>query len=363
VAALSILHVAQPVDGGVARCVVDLVADQVGRGWRVGVACPAAGPLAAEIRERGAEHHDWPARRGPGPTVPLETVRLARVVRRVSPDVVHLHSSKAGLAGRLVPRGGRIVVFQPHAWSFYALEGSMRRAAIAWERLSARRAATIVCVSEGERAAGELAGINGRWRVVPNGIDLDAFRLASEQERTEARRRLGLGEGPLVVCVGRLSRQKGQDLLLDAWPEVSGRVEGAELVLVGSGPEESALRRRGARLAGAQTDVRGWLAAADVVVVPSRWEGLAYVVLEAMALGRPVVATRVAGMAEALGDAGTIVPPEDPDSLADALARRLVDPAGAPGARERVERLYSIARATNAMAELYSELLEGGRSQ
>ena len=351
---LSVLHVSQPVDGGVARAVSDLVSDQVGRGWRVTVASPE-GALGPRIMEVGAEHLAWRAGRAPGPASMLEARSLGRIVKQVAPDVLHLHSSKAGLAGRLATRGRLPTLFQPHAWSFYALDGSLGRAALAWERLGARWATAIVCVSEGERQDGESAGIHATWRVVPNGVDLDEFGV---EDRGAARRTLGLDSGPLAVSVGRLSRQKGMDVLLAAWPEVETRVPGAQLVVVGSGPEEDELRRRAgsARLVGASDDVGSWLGAADVVVVPSRWEGLAYVVLEAMAAGRTVVASDVAGMREALGDTGFIVPPEDPGALATGLAQAFTQPRGT-AARERVEQLYDLRRATQAMADLYAEVL------
>jgi glycosyltransferase involved in cell wall biosynthesis len=362
---LSVLHVAQPVDGGVPRCIVDLVTDQVERGWRVAVACPEDGPLVTRALAAGAEHEPWRAGRSPGPATAVEMWRLGRIVRRRAPAVVHLHSSKAGLAGRLALRGRRPTVFQPHAWSFFAA-GAMRRAALAWERRAASWADVIVCVSEGERSAGENAGIRANWRVVPNGIDLARYPAAPEEERGRARERLGLGRGPLAVCVGRLSRQKGQDVLVEAWPEVAAGVPNAELVLVGSGPSEEALRGR-ARIVGDQPDVRDWLAAANVVVQPSRWEGLAYVVLEAMATARAVVATDVAGMSEALGEGAELVPVEDARSLAAAVSRCLLDPPGSDAAalalRERVAENYQLARATQAMADVYLEVLERRSSQ
>jgi glycosyltransferase involved in cell wall biosynthesis len=359
---LSVLHVSQPVDGGVARCVADLVADQVARGWRVAVACPPGGPLLGRAMAAGAEHVLWPARRSPGPRVPGETRAVARIVDRFRPDLVHLHSSKAGLAGRLALRGRRPTVFQPHAWSFFAAGRPLRGAAVAWERASARWADAVVCVSEGERAAGERAGIRAEWRVVPNGIDLDVFRPASDADRLAAREELGVGPGPVAVCLGRICRQKGQDVLVEAWPAVTERVPDAQLVLVGGGAAEEAVRGA-ARLVGEQQDVRAWLAAADVVVQPSRWEGLAYVVLEAMASGRNVVATDVPGMRDALGDTGTIVPAEDPALLAEAVADRLLNGAPGSGARERVEALHDVGSATAAMARVYEEVLESRASR
>ena len=359
---LTILHVTQPVVGGVPRCVAGLVADQLERGWRVAVACPADSQFTGYITDAGADHLLWRAGRSPGPAVPAEVARLRRFVADSNADLVHLHSAKAGLAGRLAIRGKRPTIFQPHAWSFFAARGPVRAAALAWERFAARWASAIVCVSEGERAAGDEAGIRGRWRVIPNGVDLEAFQSLPPEARAAARLRLGLNSPILVLCIGRLARQKGQDVLLEAWPAVERRVEGAELVLVGSGPAEAALRATAgaARLVGERADIRDWLAAADLVVLPSRWEGMSYTVLEAIATGRSVVATDVPGMREALGDLGAIVPPEEADLLADAIVERLRE-ADARSADERlgperVARLYGLGQTTGAMAELYEEL-------
>lgn len=362
---MSVLHVSQPGDEGVARCVLDLAVDQVRRGWRVAVACPPS-PLANRVLAAGVEHELWHASRNPDPATVLQAWRLARIVRERSPDVVHLHSSKAGVAGRLAVRRRRATLFQPHAWSFFAAHGALRAAALAWERRAASWADVVLCVSEGERAAGEGAGIRAQWRVVPNGIDLVKFSAASAEDRDRARTRLGLGPAPLAVCIGRLARQKGQDVLVEAWPAVAARVPGSELVLVGSGPDEAALRGR-ARIVVGEEDVRDWLAAANVVVMPSRWEGLSYVALEAMAAARAVVATDVTGMREALGEDAELVPVDDVGALAAALERRLLDPGGADAEglalRDRVARNFDVVRATQAMADVYAEVLERRRSQ
>ena len=363
---LSVLHATQPTIDGVARSVLDLVADQKGRGWAVAVASPVqVEDFLAELDARAADHHRWPATRAPGPASVSETARLARIIRRVDPDIVHLHSSKAGLAGRLALRGRRPTVFQPHAWSFEAVSGLQRRAAVRWERAAARWAGAIVCVSEAERLRGEALGIRGAFRVIPNGVDVSAFSPASPDDRRAARAGLGLAEAPLVVCVGRLTRQKGQDVLLSAWPSVLARVPDAQLVLLGEGPERDELQRDappGVVFAGKRPDVPDWLAAADVVAAPSRWEGMSIALLEALARARPVVASDTPGAAEAIGSrAGAIVPVEDPDALANALVDRLLDPARAASegleARTRVEEHYDLRRALDGVAALYAELV------
>lgn len=358
---IAVLHVLQPVGGGVPRVARDLVLGQLARGWLVTVASPSGSELADVP---GATHRAWEAKREPGPSMLAETRALRRILREVRPDVVHLHSAKAGLAGRIALRGRLPTIYQPHAWSFEAATGATRRLATTWERIGARWTDALACVSEHERATGENAGIEAPWRVIPNGVDLDAVTLAGAESRRSARAKLGLGDEPLAVCVGRLSRQKGQDVLLDAWREVRERVGSAQLALVGSGPDEEVLRARagaGVHFAGERSDVPDWLAAANVVVLSSRWEGMSLALLEAMARGRSIVATDVAGMREALGGTGAVVAVESARALADAIAPRLLDPQAADEegrrARSRAEVLYDVRQTVGAFAALTQELV------
>ena len=296
------------------------------------MACPSTGWLGYSARDLGADVHWWSARRDPGIDVTREAIALRRIIGRVTPDVVHLHSAKAGLVGRVVVRDRLPTIFQPHAWSFMAATGTMSTVSTRWERYGARWTSELVCVSESERAVGEAAGIVGPATVVPNGVDLSVLRPAMDSARRAARSSLGLDDVPTVVCVGRLAPQKGQLDLLDAWDKVRARIPHAQLLLVGEGPDREMLERRvvpgsGVRLVGARSDVSAWLAAADVVAVPSRWEGMALVPLEAMACARSVVASDVTGIAESVpAGAGAMVPPAAPDELAEALALRLSDP-------------------------------------
>lgn len=355
-----VLHVSQPVEAGVAGVVSQLVSDQVARGWPVSVACPA-GHLAARSESAGARWLAWDARRDPGMRTARELRDLRRIVAVVAPDVIHLHSSKAGLAGRLAVRRRTPTIFQPHAWSFHAVGGARRVSAIAWERLAGRWTTTTICVSRAECAEGQSAGIRGTWRLIPNGVDERAFDPCGPGGRASARSRLGIPpDAPFAVCVGRLSRQKGQDVLLGAWPRVRSRFGDARLALVGDGPMGDELARslpEGVTLAGHRDDVADWYRACDVVVLPSRWEGMSLALLEAMASGRAVVTTDVAGATEALGLAGgAIVPVESLADLADAIAARFADPdaAAAEGAanRRRVEDRFTLARMCGDVAEL-----------
>ena len=202
--------------------------------------------------------------------------------------------------------------------------------------------------------------------MIPNGVDLEAWPEASGEERSR-RPRAGsaLDERPTVVCVGRLSRQKGQDVLLEAWPAILAGVPEAQLVLVGDGPDEESLRSSAGprvRLVGKRADVADWLAAADVVAFPSRWEGMSLGMLEAMASGRSVVASDVGGAQEALGgEAGAVVPPGGRRRACE-RDRRSPARSGTDGRRgsrrPRARRgSHDLRTSTAALAALYEELL------
>ncbi|MFJ6568865.1 glycosyltransferase family 4 protein [Streptomyces sp. NPDC091292] len=373
-----VLHVVQPVDGGVARVVADLTrahhatATDTDTGadgpYRIAVACPQDGPLSRAVRDLGADWYRWEATRSPGPSLAGEVRALARLVDAVRPDVVHAHSAKAGLAARLAVRGRRPTVFQPHAWSFEAVGGATARLALRWERAGARWASRVVCVSAAERATGIAAGIRADWAVVPNGVDTARF---APGDAATARATLpaldGTGDGPLVVCVARLCRQKGQDVLLRAWETVAAQVPGARLALVGDGPDARRLRTAapaGVVFAGAAADAADWYRAADLVVLPSRWEGMALAPLEAMACARAVLVTDVDGARESLppGHAPySLVPPEEPGALARAAVGLLRDPGrlaalGRQG-RRHVLTTHDVRHAADAVAAVYRGLL------
>ncbi|MFI6105776.1 glycosyltransferase [Streptomyces sp. NPDC051310] len=371
------LHVVQPGDGGVARVVTDVVGAQVAQGMRVVVACPPGVPLASAVRAAGAEVHPWPAGRDPGWRLPAECRRVARIVARVRPDLVHAHSAKAGMAARLAVRGRVPTVHQPHAWSFEAVGGPAGVVARYWERWAAALwTDRIVCVSEAERERGVRAGVRAPWSVVHNGVDTGRF--ADGPDRAAARAALAhrfaalAPASPLVVCVGRLCRQKGQDALLQAWRTVVEHVPRARLALVGEGPAGAALRAAAPAsvvFAGAVEDPAPWYRAADLVVLPSRWEGMALAPLEAMASGRAVVVTDVDGARESLApghDVHCLVPPDDPDALAAALTRLLQRPllrqTLGREARSHACAAYDVRRVGAALTEVYREVAGPRRS-
>jgi glycosyltransferase involved in cell wall biosynthesis len=366
-----VLHVAQAV-GGVAHVLDDHVRHQRASGWDVVVACPP-GDLDDIASAAGVRVVGWNAVRQPGPSVVRECRDLARIVAGVDPAVVHLHSAKAGLVGRLVVRGRRRTVYTPHAWSWLAVHGVTRRAARRWERYASRWTDTVVCLSEAELLAARAAGITCPLELIPNDVPVDAIRSAAPDSAAAARSAMGLEpDAPVVVCCARLAPQKGQDVLLEAWAGVPDRLPGAQLVLVGDGPDRAALesvaaKTQGVRFAGmaTRTQALAWMKAATVVVCPSRYEGMALVPLEAAALGIPVIASDVEGMqhSELSSWARQIVPVEDSSALRAALARFLGSPeqaaAGGAEARAWADRVLAGRRSVTRTVELYRRILAG----
>lgn len=320
-----VLHVVARGQEGVARYVQDASEFQGEGNWDVHVATPdpeSLGPCC--------QGHRWDSDGVEGEGLMARSRSLRRILDDVAPEMVVLHGARAGLSGRLTVRGELPTVYLPHVWSFQSLPPSLAAAALRWERRAARWTNMIVAVSEAQVSATIKNSIHAPLAMVHNPVPL-GWGLAAADERSAARSRLGLGAEPLAVSVGRLTRQKGHDQLLAAWPSIAGEAPNSRLAVVGDGPRRGDLEAAappGVRFVGDVSDPHDWVAAADVVVLPSRWEGMSLAMLEAMATGRAVVITAVAGSeVVAKSEAGAVVPIGNTALLASAVARRLRDGA------------------------------------
>jgi glycosyltransferase involved in cell wall biosynthesis len=355
-----ILIVSQATVNGVAICVRDLIQVAVREGYHVTVACPPTGDLPAWARQQGAAWARLEMKRSPHLSDIRAVIRLRRLVR--THDLVHLHSSKAGVLGRLAVASLRSrrppVVFTPHGWSWLA-GGHLAPVYRTIERLMLPLATAVVAVSAEERAAGQaiLGSRAARIMVNPNGVDPARF---SPQGPVAGR-----PDAPLLVCVGRLSYQRAPDVAVTALALV--RTPSVRLRFVGDGEERAATENLVTALglagrvefSGSRSDPAPDLRAADLVVIPSRYDGMALILLEAMACGAAIVATRVAG-SSALTGAGELVPAEDPESLARAIDALLADPQrrrllGA-AARKRAVEHYSLQHSLQGILRLWQSL-------
>jgi glycosyltransferase involved in cell wall biosynthesis len=343
-----------------------------------GAEAGAEGSLIEECRARGIHVETEPALiRNLHPVSDLvATWRLYRRMTRTKWDVVHVHTSKAGILGRIAAWFARVplVVHTAHGWAF--ARSRRQHAWVRWlwtwmERICAKMCRWIIVVADSDRreAIQAKVGRAEQFRLIRSGIDLDAYARL-ELAPSEAKRRAGLPEdGFIVGTVGRLSEQKAPLDLLRAFSRVAEIVPAAHLLFVGDGPLRADVERliQEMRLAarvhvtGVRRDIPELMKAMDVFALASRWEGLPRVLPQAMASGLPVVATRVDGTAEAVrqGVTGWLVDVGDVGSLASRIAELAADPELArrmgDTARSRAEE-FSARRMVRQLEELY----EGG---
>ncbi|NOZ23900.1 MAG: glycosyltransferase family 4 protein [Planctomycetes bacterium] len=293
-------------------------------------------------------------------------------MRRCRYDIVHTHSSKAGILGRLAARLARVpvVIHTPHAFAFEMTTGRFTKTAYRLvEKTCAHFTDAVVAVSEHERRLAAGLGVLPPHRIFTIENVLDAEDLKRPRTRAKTRKELGLRSKQILVgAVGRLTRQKGLPVLLDAAAKLSREFPDMHFLIAGSGDEEYSLRRKLAQLGiadkvlmpGHREDTRDLYAAMDLFVLPSLWEGRPYALLEAMAAGKPVVASDVCGLDDVIEDGvnGMLVPPGDATSLAqavsclaqDATLRRRLGRA----ARSTVQIRYRIEDAVTKLDALYA---------
>jgi glycosyltransferase involved in cell wall biosynthesis len=366
----------EPPDGGVTENVLRLALGLGAHGHAVEVAGPADAIVYPALRAAGIRiHRTAQSRSYRRPDRELLAIwQLGALVRRRHIDLLHCHTAKAGVTGRLAAAlAGVPAVYTPHCFPFIGEFGAPRRvAATAVERALAPLAAAIICVADWERETALARGIGppARLRVIRNGAPACDPGVAPAPTLLALR-----GGGPLVAAISVMRRQKTLEVFLDAVPRILDAVPEARCALVGDGPERDALRAQ-ARTLGLDDNPRfaflpfappaaHYLKALDLYVLPSSWEALPIGALEALACGVPQVATAVGGTGEAVApETGILVPPHDPAALAAATVALLRDPERrAAMSRASVQRhaeRFGVERMVAATARLYEEVLGGG---
>ena len=351
--------------GGAERALVALALGLDRRRWEPRVVCLAGeGVLAGSLRAAGIEATCL----GVNPRRPIAAVRaLAREFRRDRPALVQSFLFHANIAARLAAR----LAGRPPVIGGLRVAERRRRWHLTLDRLTARLVVGSVCVSAGVRRFSIDAGRldPDRLVVIPNGVDPARFDPAPAVDRAT----LGIPPAAiLTLYVGRFDPQKGLDILLNAAAEVARVRTDWHLALAGAGPLEAALRRQASGLPelrgrvhwlGRRDDVPALLRTADLLVLPSRWEGMPNVVLEAMAASCPVIGTRVEGTEDLVipEQTGWLVPPGAVGPLAEALIAAGADPdrrreLGRNG-RLRVEAEFTPERVATAYENLWAGVL------
>lgn len=379
--ALRVLHVMESTIGGTRRHLRDVAAVQARAGHQVHVVAaalrmPEVRGDFEQLRELGIDVRELPMVRSIQPAVDARHLgQLRRILREVRPDVVHTHSSKAGVLGRMASRstGIGVRIHTPHTFAFLfdaMFSNAKRRLFRSIEGFLGKQTHRLIAVSQSEAETIGKSGVvhPDCVRVVPNGVDPTGFTGRDPVSRTS----LGVPEGaPLLAVIGLLNVAKGQDVALHALSKNPAR--DTHLLIVGHGEERETLESLCAELGltgrvhflGWRDDVPEILASCDALLLPSRWEGMPYIVLEAMAASLPVIATRVDGAVELVveGETGFLAGVGEPEELAGAIGRFLacsVEDRKALGraGRERLAQHYTLERMRERLDAVYREALQ-----
>jgi glycosyltransferase involved in cell wall biosynthesis len=368
---LRIVHVLRAPVGGLFRHVLDLAGEQAARGHRVGVIADsltggagAESALAALAPRLALGLCRLPIRRLPHPSDLQALAEISRRLHAWKADVVHGHGSKGGAMARLAfgPGAKAIRVYTPHGGSLHFARGTPNhRLYMAMERLLQRRTDLLLFESRfaAERYEDFIGAPHGLARIVHNGLRPEEFAPVATAE----------GAADLLY-VGEFRLLKGLDTLLAALKRLKDEGRPLRLLLVGAGPDEASLLALAERLGVAgqfavkpPTPAREAFALGRLLVAPSRAESLPYIVLEALAAQKPIVATKVGGVPEIFGCyADRLIASDDSAALARAIVRALDEEAGksAQSARaleERVRAGFSLSRMADEAVAAYREAL------
>ncbi len=357
--AINILHVLRSPVGGLFRHVVDLARGQIARGHRVGI--------IADSRTGGERADEMLAGLAPQLALGLSRVRMPRQagfgdifairhtaqrIAETAANVIHGHGAKGGAYARLAARPSGVVrAYTPHGGSLhFGSDTLLGRFYLTLERFLMPRGELFLFESaySAEVFRSKIGSPAGIVRMVHNGVGKAEFEPVTVA-----------GDATDIVFMGELRELKGIDVLIEAIGLLHRDGRAVTATLVGDGPLAAALREQVARL-GIFNAVRFRQAMparmafglGRIMVVPSRAESLPYVVLEAAAAGRPLIATRVGGIAEIYGPlSDALVPAASPQALAQAIARALGDPTAADEAAQKLRARVAEAFSLDAMVE------------
>ena len=301
--------------------------------------CPEPGSFVGRMEARGVETHLVHL----APSFnPFALWRLTRLLVQQRVTILQTHGARSNFYGRIAGRlaGVPVIISTVHnSLKDYEVRPLKRWLYMYLLRLTLPLVHRIICVSDSNRRdlIEECSAVAAKTQTVYNGVDPSAF--SSQPDRQTVRKELGATQGPVLVTIGRLADQKGHRYLLQALPRLLETWPQLCCLFVGEGELRDALHHmaidlgveQACRFVGVRADIADILAAADLFVLPSLSEGFPFVLLEALAMGCPIVASRVNGIPELIeeGKTGFLVPAREPQALALAIQKLLSDPAAA----------------------------------
>ena len=299
-----------------------------------------------------------------------------RIIKKYNPLIVHTHSSKAGLMGRLAAKlaGTPIIVHTPHGHVFFGYFGPFKtKLFIIFEKLASRITDKIVALTNREKKDHILFKIaeEDKFSVIYSGIELNILKESSSEEKQNLKKELGIPENSLIVgTAGRLVPVKGPEFLVRASKYIISKYPDTYFMFTGDGPLEQDLKRKALEMGvsdniiflGWRDDLAKIISIYDIFVLPSLNEGMGRVLVEAMALGKSIVASNVGGIPDLVthGKNGFLVPPKNPKELAKYIQVLLEDKdkrekMGLAG--KEMASNFTSERMVEKIANLYKKLL------
>ncbi len=372
---LTVVHVAGSAQWAGGEIFLMQMADRLDRSQiKMRVICPEDGPLRDEMRRR---------------YIPCETIHLSPLgnpfpIRKLSEqfqrwnaDVVQSHGARANFYARLAAGSVPNISTVHNALSDYPVGAVKKYLYARLDAWSAPKATALACVAESlkRELIGRIPSVADKTRVLYNGVDLERFdplRVPREKFRAE----LKIDSHFVIGLVGRMTDQKGHAFLLEALRDIKPQMPPFRVLFVGDGPLRGPLEKKAAEYGLAEEclflsvrrDIPEILAAMDLLVMPSISEGFPYVLLEALAMRCPVLASDVNGAGEILDDGrcGILVPPRDAKRLGETILGLFRNPGlaeeRAAAGRQRVEKLFSLNAAMERWTSLYEELAVNRRA-
>ncbi len=346
--------------------------------YEVDLACAPGGTLIDRVKEEGLGF--FPINHFRQKISPLHDLlalfELTRLMRQKRYDIVHTHNSKAGFIGRLAAKiaGIPIIVHTIHGFAFHEYERPPRRVLfILLERLAARLCDKLITISEPLKEWGLRLKIGRpeKYVTIYSGIEAEKFKI--NININEKKGELGISsEEKVIGVVAKLWEGKGHKTILEAAPQVIKEIPNVKFLFVGEGYLRNRLEKQVRKMGlsnkviftGFRTDIPEITATFDLALLVSLFEGMGRVLLEAMVLGKPVVATKVGGIVDVVrdGETGILVPPGDADALAKAIVTILKDEKLArrmgEAGKKRIDERFTARTMVKKISEVYEELIE-----
>ena len=357
---------------GTERHILDLACALRDEKLDVTVACPIPSPLATQCQNAQVQVLDVP-KKG---LIDWKAVRvLRRLLKSEQINVVHAHNARTALASALaviLARRGRLVTTQHALWHKRTLQNGLKaKVSLGAHRWLSQQTHCVIAISDAVRDLLVGRGDNGeKITVVRNGIPDVSLQILEDAEKM--REELKIGDAPFVFCAARLEHEKDVTSLIEAMKVVVEQTPNVQCLVAGEGVLRDELQSQidelklssNVRLLGFRDDVLDLMRACDVFVLPSLAEPFGLVLIEAMALSKPVVATDEGGPREIVqdGESGFLVAPSSPRGLADALLKLLNDEKSraqmGQKSRARYKELFTAQRMAQEIADVYRKALK-----